>query len=242
VSVWSASPQATTFTVMTAIWLVVTHWLAAGLGGYLTGRLRTQWVATHTHEVFFRDTAHGLATWALATLLTVAALASATTALVSGGTRVAGFAAASHAADSGYELDLLFRGGNPDAAAAGAGANDVRAEALRILANGLAGGGEVPATERDYLASLVSTKTGVSQAQAQERVDEFIARSKATLERARKATAAAALFTALSMLVGAFIACVAAALGGQQRDRYVAPARSGLRANDDDSLAMDSLT
>jgi hypothetical protein len=28
------------------------------------------------------------------------------------------------------------------------------------------------------------------------------------------------IFTALSMLVGAFIACVAAALGGQQRDVY----------------------
>ena len=52
--------SATTFTVMTAVWLIVTQWLASGLGGYLTGRLRTKWVGLHTHEVLFRDTANGM--------------------------------------------------------------------------------------------------------------------------------------------------------------------------------------
>src|SRR6185437_2729295 len=42
--------------------------IASALGGYLAGRLRTKWVNVHTHEVHFRDTAHGLLTWALATL------------------------------------------------------------------------------------------------------------------------------------------------------------------------------
>jgi uncharacterized protein YjbJ (UPF0337 family) len=37
---------------------------------------------------------------------------------------------------------------------------------------------------------------------------------------ARKAGSYLSIFTAVSMLVGAFIACVAAALGGQQRDEY----------------------
>jgi hypothetical protein len=54
VSPWSnAGVSATTFTVMTAVWLIVVQWLASGLGGYLTGRLRTKWVGLHTHEVFF---------------------------------------------------------------------------------------------------------------------------------------------------------------------------------------------
>ena len=39
-------------------------------------------------------------------------------------------------------------------------------------------------------------------------------------DAARKAGAYAAIFTALSMLIGAFIACAAAALGGQQRDLH----------------------
>ena len=95
---------------------------------------------------------------------------------------------------------------------------DPRGEVTRIVAHGLGSGADVAAEERAYLASLVSAKTGVSQAAAQARVDTFIARSRAAADSTRKAGAAAALFTALSMLVGAFIACVAAALGGRRRD------------------------
>jgi hypothetical protein len=36
----------------------------------------------------------------------------------------------------------------------------------------------------------------------------------------RKAAAAFAIYSALSMLVGAFIACVAAAIGGGLRDKH----------------------
>jgi len=54
----------TAFVITTAIWIIVTQWLSAALGGYIAGRLRTRWIGTHTHEVFFRDTAHGLVTLA----------------------------------------------------------------------------------------------------------------------------------------------------------------------------------
>src|SRR6185369_13465895 len=81
--------SATTFTVMTAIWLIVVQWLASGTGGYVAGRLRTKWTSTHTHEVFFRDTAHGFITWAIGTVLVAAVLTSAGTAVVSGGARAA---------------------------------------------------------------------------------------------------------------------------------------------------------
>jgi hypothetical protein len=224
ISPWAGGASATTFTVMAAIWLVVTQWVAAGFGGYLTGRLRTKWVATHTHEVFFRDTAHGFVAWALATVLTVGLLVSASASLASGGARLAG-AAGSAAAVAGprngapagsYDLDVLFRGGSPDSGPAGGA--DPRGEAMRILANGLGNGADVAADDRAYLASLVSARTGISPADAQARVDNFIQRSKVAMDSARKASAAAALFTALSMLVGAFIACVAAALGGSRRD------------------------
>jgi hypothetical protein len=48
--------------------LVAIQVLSAGLGGYLAGRLRTKWVNVHSHEVHFRDTAHGLIVWALSTV------------------------------------------------------------------------------------------------------------------------------------------------------------------------------
>src|ERR1700693_2848260 len=54
---------------LTAIALIVTQWISAAGGGYITGRLRTKWVGTHTHEVFFRDTAHGLLNWCVALLI-----------------------------------------------------------------------------------------------------------------------------------------------------------------------------
>jgi hypothetical protein len=70
VSPWpNSGASVTTLTVMTAIWLVVVQWISSGLGGYLTGRLRTKWVGVHTHEVFFRDTAHGLLAWAVELVL-----------------------------------------------------------------------------------------------------------------------------------------------------------------------------
>lgn len=59
----------TTFTIGAGIWLVVTQWLSAAIGGYFAGRLRIRWHGVHTDEVFFRDTAHGFTTWALATVV-----------------------------------------------------------------------------------------------------------------------------------------------------------------------------
>jgi hypothetical protein len=75
VSPWtpSSTPPAT-FGIAAGIWLIITQWLSAGLGGYLAGRLREKWVGVRTDEVLFRDTAHGLLAWALATIIVVALL------------------------------------------------------------------------------------------------------------------------------------------------------------------------
>ena len=88
--------------------------------------------------------------------------------------------------------------------------------------------GNVPDADRMYLASLIAQKTGVAQDDAQKRVDEAIARlneakAKAmqAADEARKAAAETAIYTALSMLIGAFIASVAAALGGRLRDEHI---------------------
>jgi hypothetical protein len=129
------APSAATFGAMIAVWLIGTEWIASGLGGYITGRLRTRWRGTHTHEVFFRDTAHGFLAWALAALVAAVVI----------GPAIAGAAASA-----------------PDAALAAA----------------------------------------------------------ADPNAVRKAAAAFSIVSALSMLVGAFIASVAAAIGGRERDLH----------------------
>ena len=134
-SAWSNSGEAaTTFTIGAAIWLIIVQWLSSAFGGYLTGRLRTKWANMHTDEVFFRDTAHGFLAWAVATVVSVALVASAATSVVGGAARTAGNAAtaaasaagqgaAQSAADpSGYYVDALFRADKP-------GANDPDAKA-----------------------------------------------------------------------------------------------------------------
>ncbi len=232
--------SATTFTVTTAIWLIVTQWISAGLGGYIAGRLRTRWYGTHTHEVFFRDTAHGLITWSVATVLVGAVFAGSVSALLSGGVHAASEAASAGAgaiaqsatsnnSSATYAIDKLFRTAAPGSAVGSASAQsgpDARVEAVHIAANAVTNG-SVPDTDRAYLAQLVATQTGVPPAEAQRRVDEFLTgtmdaanKARAAADAARKAAAEASIFIALSMLIGAFIASIAAALGGRLRDEH----------------------
>ena len=254
ISPWSGvGASAGTFTLVAAIWLIATQWISSGLGGYITGRLRAKWVGVHTHEVFFRDTAHGLLAWSVATFIGVGLLASATTSLVGGvastaatvvgGAAQAGAQAGAQAvsqAARAYDVDTLFRRAGGEAAApaagqdagrnatqnGGGGNENWRAEATRILANGVTQG-EVPADDRTYLAQIVASRTGISQADAEKRVDQVIAKEKQAVQKAkeaadaaRKAAARFSIFTGLSLLIGAFIASVAAAYGGSLRDDH----------------------
>lgn len=78
VSPWAfEGVSAETFGWSTIGWISFTSIAASGLGGYLAGRLRTKWVSVDRDESFFRDTAHGFLSWAVATLLTAALLTSA---------------------------------------------------------------------------------------------------------------------------------------------------------------------
>lgn len=231
----SESSSAATFAVSAAIWIVLMQWVSSAVGGYLTGRLRTKWSGIHTDEIYFRDTAHGFVAWALATLFMAALASSVITSTISSGVQAvssvtsgatnAVSSAAGQAVDDGsvsYFVDSLMRpatpttGGDQNAQAA--------TEASRILLNA-ATTGEMPAEDRTYLEQLVASRSGLSEADAKAQVDVVLGRVEAAkqtaleaAETARKTGAATAFITALSMLIGAFIASAAAALGGRQRD------------------------
>ncbi|QND20472.1 hypothetical protein HB774_10475 [Rhizobium leguminosarum bv. viciae] len=235
VSPWSGqSSSLSTVGVTAAIWLVVVQWLSSGLGGYITGRLRTKWAAVHTDEVFFRDTAHGFISWALATIFVAGFLASSLTSFAGAGAQAvgsaataAGTAASSTASTSdlptAYFTDALLR---PEQARAGATSDDASAtaEVSRILLNGAAAG-QIADDDKAYLATIVSARTGLSEADARTRVDTVLKRiddakvaAQKAADEARKAASTTALLGALSLLIGAFIASAAAAFGGSQRD------------------------
>ena len=235
VSPWSsANPSATTFTLLTAVWLIIVQWLSSAGGGYLAGRLRIKWAGLHTDEVFFRDTAHGFLAWALATaLIAVAAsfsvlsaagtagraISNAAGAAASAGTQVA---PTQSSAPSGYYVDSLLRTDQlrPDVNLL----REATGEASRILARSIANETLDPG-DRTYLAKLIAVRAGISQQDAETRVDDVVAQMKAAEEKAkqfadqgRKAAVKTSFFVFFSMLIGAFIASVAGAIGGRQRE------------------------
>lgn len=259
VSPWSGEGvTATTFGVSTILWLTFTQLAASGMGGYLAGRLRTRWAALHTDEVYFRDTAHGFLAWAVATLVTAALLTSAVTSIVSGGAQVAsgiagGVAKTAAAAapavaersdsssGASYFVDSLFRTemagqtanaatGSASTGATPSGSAQTTAEVGRIMANGLSTG-TLAADDARYAGQLVAQRTGLSQADAENRVTDTFAKmqtkakdaetaARDAADKARKASAYASLWLFVSLLAGAFVASLSATYGGRRRDLF----------------------
>jgi hypothetical protein len=59
------------FTPTVGAGAMVVQVLWGAFGGYIAGRLRTIWHGVHDDEAHFRDMAHGLVAWALATVILV---------------------------------------------------------------------------------------------------------------------------------------------------------------------------
>jgi len=224
-----------TSAILVAIWLIVTQWLSAGIGGFLTGRLRHRWLATHEHEVFFRDTAHGLAMWAVATM---AVALVGTGAMGRGGaahpprmgplapisflsTHVEPRDSAVPGADHDLEYTVAKLFGPAGEASAGATAPDARREAATIIAHDYAAG-VLSGDDRALLAAMLTAR-GASASEADRRLNALegsLQQGRDRAEAMRKAAAKAALFATLSLLIGAFIASVAGAIGGRIRDAH----------------------
>jgi hypothetical protein len=216
VSPWGNSGVSTsTFQISAGIYLIVVAMLASTIGGFIAGRLRTKWVGVHTHEVFFRDTAHGFLAWGLATVVSAAFLAAAASNIAGG---VSSGLAPTAGGPMDYYVDALLRS-NPTASPNTTDLRATRAEIARLLTNGLRDG-DVPAPDRTYMAQVVAVRTGLSQADADKRVSDVINQAKTALDNARKAAAKLSLWLTASLLIGAFAASLAATEGGYVRDNW----------------------
>jgi hypothetical protein len=236
ISPWSAPSEITTTKAATVggIYMVVTAVMASAMGGYITGRLRTRWLRAPVDEVFFRDTAHGVLTWAFATVMGAALLASAATMLAGGAVAVAGavpgVASANGTAPSDISapfLDRLFRpdytaltgGAGQRAPGVFAGGRDLAAdrEAARRLLLGMRDR-ELSADDRQYLAQMVTARTGLAPADAERRVAAVEAEIRAVLDTARRIAMRLSFWLVAALFFGAFAAALAATEGGAARD------------------------
>jgi hypothetical protein len=170
VSPWANSGATASAIGWTAIiWLVLMQFIASSLGGYLAGRPRTKWVNVHTHEVYFRDTAHGFLVWAVGLVVTAAFLTSAATSLVGGAARAGATVAEASGSSqgggglgqNGYFVDTLLR---TSASSSGPANASVRSEIVLILFHSLREGSMSPA-DKSYLAQVVAAQTGLSEHQ-----------------------------------------------------------------------------
>jgi hypothetical protein len=228
VSPWSDSGvSASTFGIGTGIYLCIVAVMSSAIGGYLAGRMRTKITGLHTNEVFFRDTAHGFLAWAFATLISATALASATAYLANG--TLAGLSGLSSPSTRAIDptqvyVDKLFRTTTPEASATNAGNTAAqsnlqnRAEILRLWKSDFRKGADVPSSDRAYIAQVAAARTGISQADAEKRVDQVVAEAKTDADNARRAAAHLSFWLTAALLFGAFSASLAAAEGGALRD------------------------
>ena len=252
-SPWSADAgTAKALGIGAIVWLVVMQLVSAALGGFVGGRLRARWSAS-ADEVFFRDTAHGLLVWAVATLVTATLFAGAATSAISGAAKAAATASGLGAAALGsaaatqpetirgavaaataendsprsaYYADVMLRSDKPATEPENA---QLRAELGRLIATGMTQE-DLPKADRDYMAQAIATRTGVSQAEAEQRVKSVMTQAKqdaaqaerkarAAADEARKAAAHVSLWMVVSLFIGAFVASYAGTVGGRMRDQ-----------------------
>lgn len=239
VSPWqNQGASGTSIAISTILWLFMTQIIAYGIAGYVTGRLRTKWTDARGDEIYFRDTAHGFIVWALSSIVgfvllgSIAASVASSTAQAGATIAGAGASAASTAVLAGddnfsldYYTDSLLRAENPSQADS---QEQRRKEITTIMARSIVRG-ELSADDKNYLITVIAQRAGISEDEARARVEDITERAKAAATKlelqareaaddARKGAALFALWAFASLLTGAFVASVAATMGGRTRD------------------------
>lgn len=171
----------------------------------------------------------------------VGGVASTASSAVGSAAASAGMAHDDEGGPMGYFVDSLFRrdaataapvmgteGMQVDTAASERASGRDTAEVSRIFMN-VSRSDPLPPEDIRHVGQIVAQRTGLSQPEAQRRVSEVYAKAQARLndaevaareaaDKARKASAYSALWLFVSLLVGAFVASLAATFGGRRRD------------------------
>jgi hypothetical protein len=242
VSPWEGEGATTTAYFVTlglwTLWVVVSSFLA---GGYIAGRMRRRIGDGTEHEVDVRDAIHGLVVWAVGLLIAALLVAHGVTSAAGIASKSAGLAAGAAmgaASDdvNSYTIDQLLRptaasavtpaeastDGSQEANAAPARqpreAQMERQEIGRVLTHASARNG-LSADNKTYLAQRVAARTGLTQAEAEARVNQVLTDAKIAADKARKFGLILGFLTAAALAVAAAAAAWAAALGGRHRDQ-----------------------
>jgi hypothetical protein len=244
---------------LAVLWAMMQQIGAFMVGGYVAGRMRSRWHEPTQHEVEFRDGLHGGLVWAVGIVIGAALAMAAAGAAAKTGIDVAGKAAGVTALSTTEPMDAVLdsmlrpttvaqapSASTPPAAATpapsasrtrstAASSDETRSEMARILASAVASGA-LSDQNRAYLAQGVAQRSGLSQQEAERRVNEAFTAAREAADKARKAAILTGFVTAASLIISFGAAWWAAIRGGQHRDNAV-PARFAFGRNRRSTLA-----
>jgi hypothetical protein len=219
-------PSLPVFLTAGAIYFLAAQAFGFAVGGHLAGRLLGPVIETRKQEEV-RAAAHGLVSWAIAIIGSMAIVAFTGLAAAGGGAAIASLygvrSQSATAAPAAYLVDVLFRpeigreqqtnGGpvRPQLENASAGPH---AEAERIVEAGLLRGEQLTLEDRVRLSDIVAAQAGVSRDAAAGRVDRMQAdvqeKTRKAAQLAKQAASYAALWMAFSLIFGAVVAVFSA--------------------------------
>ena len=225
------TPDASTFGIGAAIWLLAATLIGLAVGGYAAARLSG--TADKTDAAL-----HGVGVWAIGFLLSTVLLGQAVSGAASSAFNAASSAIGGAAQGAGSAVSAAAGQANPQAVAdrvrsalsgpsdpAGMTTEQRGAEITRILANRVATG-SLSDADRQRLGALVAAETGLSQQEAAQRVQAYEAEAQRLAgeaeRRARQAADAAATgastaaFAAFGTLL---LGAIAAVLGARRGTR-----------------------
>jgi hypothetical protein len=151
-------------------------------------------------------------------------LASPASTLLGGAATGATQGAASSASRAGPMdgyVDTLLRsdpGAEQKSSQNAGNAMESRGEMARLLTASFRNGGDLKPADREYVSKVVAARSGLSQPDAEKRVNEVVTQAKTDIDAARKAAAQLAFWLTASLLIGALCASLAATEGGGLRD------------------------
>lgn len=214
VSPWTSTRSiASAVSYGAAFWMMLVHIWSLALGGYMAARMRHRRFGASPTEVEFRDGAHGAIVWgsAVSAGAVVAALVSASIIHASSQTDASALSVSPYT----IATDTLLR--TTTRQASDVRTDETRAEIGRLLSASTTRVG-ITGVDRAYLSQLVAARAGLSQTDAEKRVDDTVTQFKESTNRVRKIAILFGFITAATLLLGAAAAWWGGVTGGKHRD------------------------
>jgi hypothetical protein len=220
------TPSASSISVGAGIWFVVSGILAAGLGGYIAGRLSGKASSSTTAY-------HGLISWAVSTLAVLYLLSSAASGVVGSALDTASSALGGAGKALGGSLQTAVQTAAPSlnsvsdpiaaietkvrSASGGQDPAALRDAAIAAVRAALTGDPAQQAAANNKAAEALAKAQNISQDEAKAQVDQYQQQYKETVAKAKlqakqaadttaKRASQGALFAALALLLGALAA------------------------------------